>query len=272
MCPNCQAPTRDDEDFCTNCGTPLRREGPAGQQSPGSYPPPAQASGQQPPTWVAGQPGPGGQQQQPWGAQPGQPPPYAQQPGQPPTYGQPPTQPPPPYAQQPTQPPPFGQQPSAHPQFGGQPAPGWQGQVQRPSTPAFQLDFKRLGQTDLIIGGATIVMFISLFLPWYGYLGATEDGLTAHGFLAISLIVALALIAYLVLRAGWDALPFRLPIAHAPLLLVGTGVQLFFVLIAFLLKPYSILSWQIGAFLALIAAAVACGVIAVPAIRSLQGR
>ncbi len=239
MCPNCQAPTRPGEDFCTSCGTALRRDDSAAQQPQGQYPSAGQPFGQQPPTRVIGQPGPGGQQP---------PPPY-----------------PPPQQQWPQQQ--WPQQPPS----GGPPAPGWQGQVQRTSTP-FRFDLKRLGQADRIIGGATIVMLISLLLPWYGYLGATEDGLKAHGYLVISLVIALALIVYLVLRAGWDALPFRLPIAHAPLLLIGTGVQFLFVLIAFLFKPFSFLSWEIGAYLALVAAAVACGVIAVPAIRSLQAR
>jgi hypothetical protein len=70
-------------------------------------------------------------------------------------------------------------------------------------------------------------------------------------------------------RAGWQTLPFRLPIAHAPLLLVGTAVQLLFVLIAFLFKA-SGTSWEIGAYLALLAALAACAIIAVPAIRSAQ--
>jgi hypothetical protein len=258
MCPNCQAPTRDDEDFCTNCGTALPRGG-AASPLQGQYPPAQQAFGPEPPTQRAGQP-----PQQQWG--PPQPPPQQQWTNQPqpqPQYGQPPYQ-------QAAQPPPFGQ-PTQQPQSGGPPAPGWQGQAQRRSTPAFQFEIKRLAQTDLIIGGATIVMFIALFLPWYSYLGATEGGLTAHGYLGIPLIIALALIAYLVLRAGWDALPFRMPIAHAPLLLIATGVQWFFVLIAFLFKPFSFVSWDFGAYLALLAAAVACGVIAVPAIKSLQG-
>lgn len=68
------------------------------------------------------------------------------------------------------------------------------------------------------------------------------------------------------LRAGWDTLPVRLPAAHAPLLLAATGLQLLIVFIAFLLKPGG-LSWEIGAYLALVAAAVACAPIGIPAMR-----
>ncbi|HUJ06866.1 MAG TPA: zinc ribbon domain-containing protein [Streptosporangiaceae bacterium] len=180
---------------------------------------------------------------------------YAQQPQQ---FGQPQ------YGQQPQQ---FGQHPQ---QFGQQPqAFGQPGQV-RKSTPSYQFSLGRLKTTDLIIGGASVVVFISLFLPWFGYPGFAISGMSRHSFLAIALIASLVMIGYLVLRSGWDNLPFRLPIAHAPLLLIGTVVQLFFVVIAFLFKP-TLLSWEIGAYLGLLAAALACAVIAVPAIRSLRG-
>ncbi len=109
----------------------------------------------------------------------------------------------------------------------------------------------------------------SLFLPWFGVLGFTVSGIGLHGYLAISLIAAVAVIGYLVLRAGWETLPFRLPVAHVPLLLIGTGVQLLFVLIAFAFRP-SGTSWEFGAYLGLLAALVACGVVAAPAISSMQ--
>jgi hypothetical protein len=137
------------------------------------------------------------------------------------------------------------------------------------SVPAFHFDINRLDIADRVIGIASVIVFISLFLPWFGVFGFTVSGMSDHGYLAISLIAALVLIGYLVLRAGWQTLPFRLPIAHAPLLLVGTAVQLLFVLIAFLFKP-SGTSWEIGAYLGLLAAVTACAIIAVPAIRSAQ--
>jgi hypothetical protein len=150
--------------------------------------------------------------------------------------------------------------------LGGTAPPG-SGQVQRPSTPPFSFDLKRLATADRVIGGASVVAFISLFLPWFGFFGYTVSGLSAHGYLTIALIVELALVGYLVLRAGWSTLPFRLPIAHAPLLLIVTGVQLLFMLIGFL-QSYGF-SHEIGAYLGLLAALVAFGVIAAPAIRSL---
>ncbi len=154
------------------------------------------------------------------------------------------------------------------------PAPGWPGQVRRPATGQFRLALKRLAAPDLIIGGATVVAFLSLFLPWFGLFGSTISGMSLHGYLVIALLAQLALLGYLVLRAGWDTPPVRFPIAHAPLLLIGTGVQLLFVFIAFL-QPDG-LSHEFGSYLDLLASLVACGVIAVPVIRSVlaaqQGR
>ena len=158
----------------------------------------------------------------------------------------------------------------------GQPAPGQPvrfpfppgppGQVRRTSSPAYSFDLKRLAPLDRTVGGATFVVFVALFLPWFGILGYTTSGISLHGYLVIALLAALALLLYLALRAGWETAPFRLPIAHAPLLLIGTGVQLLFVLIAFLQSDG--LSHEFGAYLALLAALVACAAIAVPVIRS----
>lgn len=130
----------------------------------------------------------------------------------------------------------------------------------------FKFDLNHLAAADKTIGVASIIVFISLFLPWYGALGATVSGMSLHGYLTIALLAAVALVGYLVLRAGWDTPPIRLPIAHAPLLLVGTGLQLLIVFIAFLQADG--LGHEVGAYLALLSALVACGVIAVPVVRS----
>ena len=135
----------------------------------------------------------------------------------------------------------------------------------------FRFDLRRLSPADRTIGIASLVTFISLFLPWFGVsLGGasfSESGMSAHGYLAIVLILAIAIVIYLGLRAGWDKLPVNLPVAHAPLLLVASGLQLLIVLIAFLFKPGG-LDWDFGAYLALLAAIVACVPIGIPAMRS----
>jgi len=58
-----------------------------------------------------------------------------------------------------------------------------------PSAPAreFRLDLRRLSRSDQAVGGASLVVLISLFLPWFGFstLGASISisGTTAHGYL-----------------------------------------------------------------------------------------
>jgi hypothetical protein len=140
-----------------------------------------------------------------------------------------------------------------------------------PAVPSFRLDLRRLSRAEQVIGAACLVVVIASFLPWFGFsepgFSYSENGVSSHGYLVISLLIALGLAGYLVLRAGWDVLPVRLPVARAPLLLVGTALQLLVVLIAFLSKPGG-LSWDIGAYLEFAAAIAACGVIAVPAART----
>lgn len=148
------------------------------------------------------------------------------------------------------------------------PPPSWQPSAPATSSQAsqFQFDLGRLTIADRAIAIASALVFISVFLPWYGLFGVTVSGESAHGYLVIPLLTAIVLVGYLVLRAG--GLLSRLPIAHAPLLLVGTGIQLLLVVIGFFNAEGT--SQQFGAYLGLIAALVACAVIAVPAVRSLQ--
>lgn len=143
-------------------------------------------------------------------------------------------------------------------------------------TVAFKFDAKRWSQTDRIAGGATLVLLISLFLPWFkwslGAYGSTSwSGLSTHGFLYLVLIICLVVLAYLVLRAGYEQLPFKLPLAHEPLLLIATLVNLVLVLIAFLDKPSVLLAsagWDFGAFVALVVAVVAAAPLGIPAIKA----
>jgi hypothetical protein len=99
---------------------------------------------------------------------------------------------------------------------------------------------------------------------------ASISGTTGHGWLWLEFIVALALLAYLGARAAWDRLPFTMPVAHAPLLIAGTALQLLLVLIAFIDIPDGSdgMGWAWGAFIALLAALAAAGPVVVPAVRS----
>ena len=136
--------------------------------------------------------------------------------------------------------------------------------------PSFKFDAKRWSQTDRIVAIATLVLFISLFLAWFGAGNAiynvTVDGLW-HGYMYITLIVSLAILGYLALVAGMDKLPFKLPVSHAQLLLVGTALNLLLTVISFLTKP-SGTSWEYGAYIGLIAAVIAAAPRIIPAIQA----
>ncbi len=140
--------------------------------------------------------------------------------------------------------------------------------------PPVNFDVNRLTTVDKVVAGGSLIALISIFLPWYSfsYLGYTTtiSGTTGHGWLWLEFLVALVLIAYLASRAAWDRLPFTMPVAHAPLLIVGTALQLLLVLIAFIDIPYgsSGVGWTWGAFVGLLAALGAGGPVLVPAVRS----
>jgi hypothetical protein len=146
-------------------------------------------------------------------------------------------------------------------------------------TPAFNFDLKRLARNDQIVGAAAIVFFISLFLPWFtssaGIYSASVNGLW-HGYMYIGLILALAVIAYLVLRAGFETLPFRLPLDHERALLAATGVIFVLTVISFVFKPSGAgvvsIGWGFGAFVGLVAAVAAVAPLGLPFLRSRAGR
>ncbi len=139
--------------------------------------------------------------------------------------------------------------------------------------PAYKFDAARWSLADRIAGVASIVLFISLFLSWFGLtvigITVTASGVSAHGFLYIVMIICILEVAYLVLRAGWDELPISAHIPHLSVMMVATIVNLVLVFIAFIDKPGgSGVGWEFGAFLALIAAVVAAAPYAVPQLRA----
>jgi hypothetical protein len=230
-CPRCQTMNGPDAVFCGSCGTRLA---------------PAQAA-----------PAPAGYE--------------APQPGTPLGYGPPASAgqyQPASYQQAQYQP------PAGNPQGQYQPpAPG--NHAPRPAVPAFNFNLNRLTRVDKIVAIATFVTFISLWLPWYSVsVGSQSVSFDAtswgHGWMWLELLVAIALLAYFVARTGWDTLPFNLPIAHAPLLIIGTGLQLLFVLLDFAIIPYGNegMGWGWGAFIGLIAAVAAAGPVIYPAVQS----
>ena len=149
--------------------------------------------------------------------------------------------------------------------MGGQHAPAPAG-----ASGEFRLDLRRLTRAEQLAGTASMIVLVALFLPWFGFdeIGTSINisGTTAHSYLMLVVITALLITGYLLLRSGWDEFPVSLPVAPELVLLVGAGVQFILVLVGFLDVPLSGLGWEIGAYLALIAAAAAAAPLVSPAL------
>lgn len=160
--------------------------------------------------------------------------------------------------------------------------PGWQYPRHPAAIAPASFDLNRLATVDKVVAGATLASMISIWLPWFSasasLFGDTQgesiSGAGYHDWLWLEFILALALLGYLAARALWERLPFTMPVAHAPLLIVGTGTQFLLMLIAFADVPSNqgdaevSVTWSAGAFLGLIASIVAAAPVIVPAVRS----
>ena len=146
-----------------------------------------------------------------------------------------------------------------------------------PPAPMTTIELRRLGRGDLIVLAGTVLVFVSLYLPWYsislsgfaslysggaiGSISALGDG--AGGWRFLILVVCLVIVGYVFLRT-MSSRGLRLPLPHWQLVTVLTGLNLLLVLIAFLVRPGGgstvsglSISWDYGAYLALGAAALA---------------
>jgi hypothetical protein len=138
-----------------------------------------------------------------------------------------------------------------------------------------KFDAAQISQEHRIVGIATLVLLISLFLSWFsvslGAIGSVSaSGLSAHGYLYLVLILSIVVIALLAVKALaiW-AFPENSPVTEDQALLIATGINLVLVVIAFLLKPGGVgsgVGWSFGAFIGLIAAIVAVVPLARPAL------
>lgn len=132
---------------------------------------------------------------------------------------------------------------------------------------AFAFDARRWTFADRITGGATLVLLVSLFLPWFGtdggFFSVSVDGMW-HGYMIIALILAVGVLGYLVLEVGFVSLPSGFSATTAGHLLAGAvGLNLLLAAISFATKPAAT-SWQYGAYIGLAAAIVAV----IPPVRS----
>ncbi len=153
-----------------------------------------------------------------------------------------------------------------------------------PAASASQIKFDadQLARTDRIVGIASFVLLISLFLPWFsvslGALGsASGSGLDAHGYLYVVLILTILIVAAFVFKAlGLLKLPGSSPLSVEQFLLIASAINVVLVILAFVFKPsgFGVVSvgWAWGSFVGLIAAIVAVVPVAAPAIRARRAR
>ena len=129
-----------------------------------------------------------------------------------------------------------------------------------------------LSAQDRVAGPASLVLLISLWLPWYSFGPFSVSGLGAHGWLFIAVIDCIVLVLYVLITAfGAGDLAEQGRLSKEQLLVLLTGVNAALVVLAFLLKP-SGFSWSWGAFLALVAAVVAFLPFGLPALRARRQR
>jgi hypothetical protein len=125
-----------------------------------------------------------------------------------------------------------------------------------------------LSAQDRIAGPASLVLLISLWLPWYSFGPFSVSGLSAHGWLFIAVLDSIVLVLYVVITAfGAGDLAEQGRLSKDQLLVLLTGVNAALVVLGFLLKP-SGFSWSWGAFLALVAAIVAFLPFGIPLLRA----
>src|SRR5271155_1744734 len=90
---------------------------------------------------------------------------------------------------------------------------------------SFSFDMKRWTQVERITAIASLVLLISLFLPWFTYKftygSVSVDGLW-HGWMYIVFILCVAIVVNLVAKAGFREMPYKLPLPEAQLLLYAT--------------------------------------------------
>jgi hypothetical protein len=134
---------------------------------------------------------------------------------------------------------------------------------------------KRWSPVERTTAIATLVLLISLYLPWYTYnygLGSVSVNGLWHGWMYLAFLLCLAILVYLVSRAGFSEMPFKMPIAGEQLLLFASVANLVLVVLAFIDKPggvgFSGIGWGFGAFVGLIAAVLAAIPTGLPALQA----
>jgi hypothetical protein len=141
------------------------------------------------------------------------------------------------------------------------------------------VNLRRLTVADKVAGAASLVLLISLFLPWYtvSVPGASDtlSGAGIHRFLWLSVLLSVVVLTYLIVHAtvGWDSTPMN-RLSREPVLLSLSLVQLVLVILPFFDVPDTLIrnvtvGFAYGAYIGLVAAIAALVTVLVPYVRSL---
>jgi hypothetical protein len=143
--------------------------------------------------------------------------------------------------------------------------------------PQIKFDLAAISQVNRLVGGGTLVLFISLFLPWYSADGQTVDALDPHGYLYVTLVLSIVILGLIGAEVlGLWKLPTTSPLSRDQILLVATVINLVLILLAFIFKPSGQgvvnVGWSFGAFVGLAAAIVAAFPLGWPIIQARRGK
>lgn len=246
-CGQCGSPVGDGLPSCAACGTPV----PAQAWRYGTA---AGSAAQVPPGMPYGQPPRGSYPGAPAGIPPGQAA-YPQAPA-PSQYHQPA------YDQAA-----FGQVPPRP----CVPPPAAPGQPQAQASTGFRFDAGRVARKDRITGIASLVLLVTLILPWFRYTfytnvytgfdddtvttTRTASGLGSFFWLWLVALICVGVVALMVVEAGYPRSPLRLPMRRQQLLMLATGINVLLVVVCVLLGPATLFFAYVGLLAALAAAA-----------------
>lgn len=130
-------------------------------------------------------------------------------------------------------------------------------------------DAGRWSLADVVVGLASLLLAISVFLDWYTFnlplgVSTSRSGTWTREYLYAALALSVEVLVYLAARSVWRGLQFKSRLAHDGLLVSLTTGSLVVTLLAFTMKPQFTqgfipipVDWAYGAYLSVAGAAVA---------------
>ena len=122
-----------------------------------------------------------------------------------------------------------------------------------------RFDGRRLGIGDAMVAGASLVLAIGIYLPWFEF-GSTASGYfsfdatAVRSWMDVTFVIAVAIVVYLLVKVTVGG--FWLPLPHWLILLGACGVNLVLTVACFAKKATGV-SWDVGAYLSVVAALTA---------------